>query len=162
LSEIYEGAVFRADESTARAAFGALATPLHLRLIRLADGVYGVYRVAGRGDLLDVPEMEQVARRLSAQVGQSVALFYDNRGGVRVGVLYVAGHRDREFGEEDEWWAAYGDDGELRTDRSRFHPAELQPDEEEELSFGSGAGFHLLAEKREPVSVDKTPVPFFA
>lgn len=132
MGEIYEGVVFRADEADARAAFGALTSPLHLRLVMLSDDVYGIYRVANCGDLFDVPNMEQVACQLSARVGQAVALFYDNRGGAYFGVLYAAGRRSREFGEEDEWWVAYGDNGELQLDGPRYRPSELRSDEEDE------------------------------
>jgi hypothetical protein len=135
LSEIYEGAVFLADDATARSAFSALVSTLHLRLVGLADGVYGVYRVAGGRDLFDVPRMEHVTLQLSIRVGKAVALFYDNGGGVYCGVLYIAGRRDREFGEDDEWWVPYGDDGELQSDGPRFRPGELSPDEEYDCIF---------------------------
>jgi hypothetical protein len=137
LSEIYEGVVFLGDPATARAAFRVLASPLHLRLVMLTDDVSGVYRVANRDRLFDVPNTEQVACQLSGRVGRAVALFYDNRGGAYFGVLYVGGRRVREFGEEDEWWVPYGDDGEIQVDGPRFRPAELQEDEEYDRVFSA-------------------------
>ena len=49
--------VLRAGYSVAydregNSAFGALASPFHLRLVRLANDVYGVYRVAKQLDVL--------------------------------------------------------------------------------------------------------------
>jgi hypothetical protein len=63
MSEAYEGVVFRSDERTARCAFGSLASRLRLRLVRLARGVFGIYRVAGRNDAFDQPAVERVAQR---------------------------------------------------------------------------------------------------
>jgi hypothetical protein len=120
MSELYAGVVSRSDEAWARRTFGALASRLRLRLVRLAPGVFGVYRVAGRDDALDPPAVEQVARQVSADAGQAVALLYDNRCGVRVGVLYTAGRREREFGGDDAWWISYGEDGELVLDGHRL------------------------------------------
>src|SRR5262245_22485690 len=104
MSEAYEGVVFRSDERTARRAFDSLSSPLRLRLVRLARGVFGVYRVAGRADAFDQPAVERVAHRVSAEAGQAVALFYDNSCGVRVGVFYSGGRWVREFGDGDAWW----------------------------------------------------------
>ncbi|WP_165248530.1 hypothetical protein [Paludisphaera soli] len=137
MSEIYEGVVFRADEAMARAAFGDVASSLHLRLVRLAEGVYGAYRVAGRADLFDVPGMERATGQLSARVGKAVALFYDSRGGAYFGLLYDAGRKTREFGEDDEWYVPYGDDGKLLVDEPRLRVRDLHPDEEYDCVFSA-------------------------
>jgi hypothetical protein len=127
MSEMYEGVVFRSDESSARTAFAAVVSPLRLRLVRLADGVFGAYRVAGRGDAFDRPALERVAHQISAQVGRVVALLYDNSSDVRVAVAYADGRREREFGEADARWVPYADSGELLTDGPRYRSDELQP-----------------------------------
>src|SRR4051794_28999637 len=106
MSEAYEGVVFRSDERAARHAFITLASPLRLRLVRLGLGAFGIYRVAGRADAFDLPAVEQIAARVSAAVGQSVALFYDNSCGVRVAVAYADGRRGRAFGDGDAWWVS--------------------------------------------------------
>jgi hypothetical protein len=85
---MYEGAVFCSDERTARHAFDSLHSALRLRLTRLAGGVFGIYRVAGRADPFDPPAIEEIARRMSINADRAVALFYDNRCAVRGGVLY--------------------------------------------------------------------------
>ena len=130
MSEIYEGVVFRADARTARRTFESLSSPLRLRLVPLARGVFGIYRVACRADAIDQPAVEGVAQRASAEVGQAVALFYDNSCGVRLGVLYSGGRRGREFGDADAWWVPYGEDGRLVLDGPRFRVAELRQGEE--------------------------------
>lgn len=127
MSEAYEGVVFRSDERAARRAFSSCASGLLLRLVRLARGVFGVYRVAGRDDPFDQPAVERVARRMSAEAGQAVALFYDNSCGIRTAVLYAGGRRVREFGEADAWWVPSGEDGELAIDGPRFRVTELPP-----------------------------------
>ncbi len=135
MSEMYEGVVFRSDERTARRAFGLLSSRLRLRLVRLARGIYGVHRVAGRHDLFDQPAVERVARRVSAVTGQAVALFYDNSCCVRIGVRYSGGRRVREFGAGDAWWVPYGENGGLVLDGPRFRLSELPPDGDYDCVF---------------------------
>jgi len=130
MSGAYEGVVFRSDARTARRAFAALAAPLRLRLVRLGRGVFGAYRVAGRADAFDPAAVERVAERMSAVVGQAVALFYDNSCGVRVAVVYESSRRGREFGDGDAWWAPLGEDGKPMAGGPRFRVTELQPGEE--------------------------------
>ena len=126
MSEMYEGVAFRSDARTARRIFHSLGSALHLKLVRLARGVFGIYRVAGRADAFDQEGVESVARQTSAEVGNAVALFYDNSCGVRVGVLYSDGRRKREFGDGDAWWVPFGADGEPVTNGPRFRVSELQ------------------------------------
>jgi hypothetical protein len=137
MSERYEGVVFRADERPARRAFGALASGLRLRLVRLGRGVFGVYRVAGRSDTFDRPAVERVAELASAEAGKAVALFYDNGCSLRAGVLYAAGRRGREFGDGDAWWVPYGEDGELVLDGLQFQITELPPGGEYDCVFSA-------------------------
>jgi hypothetical protein len=135
MSEMYEGVVFHSDEPTARRIFGSLSTRLRLRLVRLASDVFGVYRVADRPAAVDQPAVERVAEQVSEEAGQAVALFYDNRCGVRAGVLYARGRRDREFGDGDARWVPYGEDGELVLDGPRLRESQLQPDEDYDCIF---------------------------
>jgi hypothetical protein len=137
MSEMYEGVVFRSDERTARRVFAALPSDLHLRLVRLARGVFGVYRVTGRGVPFDQHGTEGIARRISKDTGQAIALFYDNSCGIKVGVRYSVGKRGREFGDGDAWWVPYGDDGELDEDGPKFRVTELQRDIEYDCIFSA-------------------------
>jgi hypothetical protein len=137
MSEMYEGVVFRSDERTARRTFGSLKSGLRLRLVRLARGVFGVSRVASRDDVFDQPAVERVAQQVSARIGQAVALFYDNSCCIRVGVLYSRGRRRREFGNGDEWWVPYGEDGELIVDGPRFRLTQLQKGVEYDCIFSA-------------------------
>lgn len=137
MSEIYEGVVFCSDEQTARAAFATLASGVPLRLVHLAREFFGVYRVASRADALDESAIAQVAATLSDKVERAVALFYDNRCGVRVGVLYARGLRDREFGDADAWWVSCSEDGEPILHGARFRESELRPEEEYECVYSA-------------------------
>src|SRR4051812_47255608 len=108
MSEVYEGVVFRSGERAARRIFASLASPLHVRLVRLARGAFGIYRVATRADVFDQPATEQMAQRASTETGRAVALFYDNRSSIRVGALYSRGRWMGTFGAADEWWVPFG------------------------------------------------------
>src|SRR5579884_1864691 len=101
MSEMYEGVIFCSDEQSARTAFAGVTSSLRLRLVRLADGVFGVYQVVGATDAFDQTAVEQVAQQLSVQLGRAIALFYDNSCGIRASVLYELGRRGREFGDSD-------------------------------------------------------------
>jgi hypothetical protein len=137
MSEMYEGVVFRSDERTARRTFGSLTTELRLRLVRLARGAYGIYRVAGRADPFDRPAVERVAERVSLQARQTVALFYENRCAIRAGVLYSSGCRVREFGDGDAWWVPCREEGELVRNGRRFRITELLPGVDYECVFSA-------------------------
>jgi hypothetical protein len=134
---MYEGVVFRSDAPTAQDAFGAISSSFKFRLVALADGVFGVYRVAGRTDAFDQSALESVAGPLSRRLGRAVALFYDNRCGMRTGILYVNGGKEREFGDSDAWWVPYGADGRLILDGPRFRVPELKPGEEYDCIFSA-------------------------
>ena len=82
---MYEGIVFRCSDAAAPAAFRALPAPFPLRLVRLADDTFGVYRVAGRADRFDVDAMTSLAAALSESTAAALAVFYDNRCGLREG-----------------------------------------------------------------------------
>src|SRR5262249_39545593 len=105
--------------------------------VRLAPGVFGIYRVATRTDVFDRPAVEGVAKHLSVRIGRVVALLYDNTCGIRAGVLYTSGRRSQEFGDGDAWWFPYGEDGELVLPGPRFRISELRPDTEYECVFSA-------------------------
>jgi|GEM_PF-5973539 len=137
MSEMYDGVVFRSDEPAARAAFEALASPLRLRLVRLADGVFGVHSIASRGDVFDESALEEIAGQLSVRVGRAVALFYDNSCGIRAGILYTGGRRGRVFGDDDAWWVPCSEDGRFVRDGIRLRANELRPDVEYDCVFSA-------------------------
>jgi hypothetical protein len=130
MSDMYEGVVLRSDKRAACQAFASLSSKLRLRLIQLAPGVFGIYRVAGRAETFEPQEVERVAKQLSSAVKRAVALFYDNQCCLRSAILYSAGRRTREFGDGDAWWVPYGPDGKLVLDGPRFRVGELRPDQE--------------------------------
>lgn len=127
MGEQYEGIVFCSAERAARRTFASFKSELKLRLVRLARGVFGIYRVAGHFDTFAPAAVERVAKHVSKEVGRAVAVFYDNRCCTRAGVLYSAGRRARVIGLDDTWWVPYGPDGELRTDGPRFRVDEFPP-----------------------------------
>jgi hypothetical protein len=137
MSELYKGVVFRSDEQAARRAFGALESDLRLRLVNLDSGVYGICVLFNRGDPYNQEAVESIAARISSTAGRAIALFYDNRVGTRVGVLYRDGIRDREFGDEDAWWVPYGEDGNLVLNGPRFRESELNPEVEYDCIYST-------------------------
>lgn len=136
MSEMYEGVVFRGDEPTARRAFNSLSSSVQLRLVPLAPCVFGVYRATGRADTIDQPQVEQLAKQISAETSRGVGLFYDNSCGIEIGILYDGGVRMREFGGHDAWWVPYGEDGML-LDGPRLRESEMQPDQEYDCVFSA-------------------------
>ncbi len=130
MSESYEAVIGKAPEELALSAFRALETPLQLRMLRLADGVYGLCRVADLGTRFDPQGVERVAAQFSATVGRAAAVFYDSSCAVRAGALFEAGERRREFGESDEYWAPLS--GHRSPSALRLRAAELRSDVEYE------------------------------
>jgi hypothetical protein len=130
MSEMYEGIVFRSSDAAAPAAFRSLPAPFPLRLVRLANGTFGVYRVAGRSDRFDVEAMTSLAAALSESTSAALAVFYDNSCGVRATAVFRGGTLSAEFGEDDEWWVPLDDDGEPRRDVPPVPAADLDADEE--------------------------------
>lgn len=137
MSDMYEGVVFCSRKRDAANTFASLSSKLHLRLVQLAPGVFGIYRVAGRADAFEPNEVESVAARVSVAAGKAVVLLYDNRCCLRVGVLYSSGRRDREFGDCDAWWVPYGEHGKLLLNGPRLRITDLQPDQEYDCVFSA-------------------------
>lgn len=137
MSESYEGVVFSSDESKAHRVFVALDSPLKLRLVRLAVEVFGIYRLATRSEVFEQLAVEQIAQRVSAEVGNAIALFYADSCGVRGAVAYRNGQRIREFGERDEWWVPLDQDGEPVIAGTRIRVYEMCPAEEYDCVFST-------------------------
>lgn len=130
MSEMYEGIVFRCSVATAPAAFRALPAPFPLQLVRLADDTFGVYRVAFRADRSDMVAMTSLTAALSVFTAAALAVFYDNRCGLRAAAAFRGGTLSAEFGEDDEWWVPLDEDGEPRRDVPPVPAADLDADEE--------------------------------
>lgn len=137
MSEMYEGVVLRSNKRTALHTFCTLSSLLQLRLVHLARGVYGIYRIADRHENFDQPGVEQVAKQISVKTNRAVALLYDNRCGIQIGVLYTTGRRKREFGDEDAWWVPFGEDGAIVVDGPRFRESEMKSDQEYDCVFSA-------------------------
>ncbi len=129
---MYEGIVFRSPDAAAVDAFRGLSAPFRLRLVRLADGAFGVYRVAARSDRFDVETLTSLAATLSESTSAALAVFYDNNSGVRAATVFRGGTCSAEFGEDDEWWAPLDDDGEPRRDVPPVSATDLDAAEEYE------------------------------
>jgi hypothetical protein len=130
MGEMYEGIVFRSSDSAAIGAFRGLSAPFPLRLMRLADGTFGVYRVADRSVPLDVEATRSLAAELSKSASGALAVFYDNSNGLRMAAAFRGGTLSAEFGEDDEWWAPLDEDGEPRRDLPPVRAIDLDADEE--------------------------------
>jgi hypothetical protein len=130
MSEVYEGIVFRSTYTGAIGAFRGVSAPFPLRLVRLADDTFGVYRVARRRDRLDREAMASLAAALSRSVSAAVAVFYDNSCGIRAAALFREGTVTAEFAGEDECWVPLDEEGELRRDVPPVPTDDLDADKE--------------------------------
>lgn len=65
-------------------------------------------------------EMEEVAHALSRAFAAAITVHYDDQIGLRLAMLSRNGLLVRHFGEEDEVWVPYADDGELVMDGPRY------------------------------------------
>jgi hypothetical protein len=130
MSETYEGLVFRSSDAAAPNAFHSLPVRFPLRLVRLADSTFGVYRVAERSDRFDATAMMALACTLSKSTSAALAVFYDNGCGVRASVAFRGGALSAEFGADDEWWVPLDEDGNPSREVPWLPAAELDPDEE--------------------------------
>jgi len=130
MSEMYEGVVFHGTLGSASAAFASIRSPLTLRLVRLTESVFGVYRVAGRHVAFEHADIEAVAAHLSSPASAALAVFYNNQVGFREAILYRNGRQETAFGEEDELWVPLDEKGEPLVDAERLTVSELEEDEE--------------------------------
>ena len=128
MSYRFEVILFQADGPSALDAFKATISPLHLRLVDLQDGLFGIRRIPANhdpdnSDLL----LEAVAKGVSMRFGSAVLLIYNDRYDVStsMGVLYEDGSPTRGFGEEDERWLSLGEDGQLDTSGPYLCPSQF-------------------------------------
>jgi hypothetical protein len=126
---MFEVILFHADGPSALDTFKAINSPLYLRLVDLRDGLFGILRLPTYHHDPDhwVLPLERVTGELSTRFGSAMLLFYNEKAGTSTGMLYEDGHPTREFGEEDERWVPYGEDGELQTDGPHLVPSQLLP-----------------------------------
>jgi hypothetical protein len=74
--------------------------------------------------------VERLAASLSVEYGVTLAVFYDDRCGVSVAILFRDGTPVRDFGEADEVWVPLDEDGDMLTDGPRYTRETLPPDAE--------------------------------
>lgn len=129
MSEFYEGIVVQGERTAVRRAFDTLRSPLTFRLVHLGSSVFGIYRVATRSDRFDMEALLTAAKHMAGQLDAALAVFYDNRVGVRTTAL-VDERGIREFGEADELWVPLDEDGEPMRDAQRLRSHELEPEGE--------------------------------
>jgi hypothetical protein len=95
--------------------------PIALKVYRVARGrsvVFG-WRAGDRRPCC-AREMEDLADELSLAFGTAVTVHYDDQVGVRAAMLSRGGEPVRHFGEADEVWVPYGEDGEVLTGGPRY------------------------------------------
>ena len=96
-------------------------TPITLSVSRVARGRYTVFGWrAGAERPMCAQAVEDLADELSLTLGTAVAVHYDDQVGLRAAMLSRDGEPVRYFGEQDEVWVPYGEDGEPRTDGPRY------------------------------------------
>jgi hypothetical protein len=127
---MYEGVVFCASDGVAMEVFEGVGAPFPMRLVRLAEGVCGVHRMARRSEMFDVERMTGLAARLSERCSWALAVFYDNRCGVRGAVLFQNGGGGVEFGEKDERWVLIDERGYPRGDVAPVGEEAMDPEQE--------------------------------
>ncbi len=145
MSEAYEGVVFCSNERNARKVFETIDidSAYSMNLVRLAFGVYGIYRVAGRNDPFEPEILLGIARTVSKKLGKAIALMFDNGSCVRYGALFEKSKRIREFAIEDELWVLLDNKGRALTSRGFCKVTDFEKDEEYERVFSA---IHLSLE----------------
>jgi hypothetical protein len=161
MSERFEAVIMKAASVTAHESFGALSSPLHLRLIRLSEDLYGIHRVTTRRDF---PEalIDEVAAQVSKSCSAALAIFYDNQVGMRYCHLFRAGVLNASFGEQDEVWVRLDDEGEPIMDGERFSVDQLRDDEEYDcIRTGIDAGLEALVVDNPPAEAESLLIGAF-
>jgi hypothetical protein len=137
MSSYFEAVVLEADQPALIRWLGALSWrdayfgPLTLTVSRVGAGRFVVFGWReGAGRPLCGQEMEDLADQLSLEFGKGVAVHYDDQVGLRAATLYIDGDRAAHFGQPDEVWVPYGEDGEPRMDGPRY-PGNAVPDDVE-------------------------------
>lgn len=105
MSLVFHGVIFQSNEATARSHFTSLDSTLPLRLVRLDDGVFGIY--AKRDG--DAPsELQQIAGLVSQTEGLTLFYWSDSRVGPWY-QLYENGQVTRELNVCDPSLNTWGD-----------------------------------------------------
>jgi hypothetical protein len=130
MSDLYEAVITIADLETAHSAFRSLSSSLYLRLIRLAERLYAVHRIATRNAPFDEAAINDAAAQISNSCGQSLAVFYDNRCDINCCNLFRKGTHVGSFGKRDELWVLLDNSGQPIIDGDQFTVDQLEDDEE--------------------------------
>lgn len=167
MSVYFEAVVVAADQPTVVRLLEGLSeldddsfAPISLELQQVAEGGFVVFGWrAGARRPQAAEEVEELAHKLSLELGIAVAVHYDDQVGMRVGMFSKGGKQIRHFGEPDEVWVPYGEDGELITDGMRY-TGDAIPDDVECDCIRNGidvaleaAGFHEWVNCAELVQV---------
>jgi hypothetical protein len=97
--------------------FAAITLEVH-RVTERGFVIFGWRAGARRPDAAQ--EMEDLADELSLELGQAVAVHYNDQVGLHAAMLSQDGEPVRYFGEQDEIWVPYGANGELVLDGPRY------------------------------------------
>ncbi len=132
MSDLYEAVLAITDSQTACDCLIDVSTPLQFRLIRFDDNLYGYHRIATRDDRFEPEAIIRFSCKLSKKVGQTLAMFYDNRCGINFCHLYRTGAHVRSFDEEDALWVRTNEDGQPDLSSEHFTVDQLKEDDEYE------------------------------
>jgi hypothetical protein len=145
MSEVYEGIIVLADKQQLSAALDRIDSPLEFAFGQLDGNVFAIYRTASRQAAFAAKELEEVAQEISTAVGACLAVFYDNRTGLRESALFRRGECKQRFTEADELWVLLDERGEPMLDGEKFPATSLDDDEEYDCVFTAiDAGLHAL------------------
>jgi hypothetical protein len=138
VSVYFEAVVVAADQATVVRLLEGLSDPddnklalITLELHRVTDHgfvVFGWRVEARRPEAAEL--VEDLADELSLALGTAVAVHYDDQVGMKAAMLSRGGEPLRYFGETDEVWVPYGEDGELVIDGAHYSGDALPDDVE--------------------------------
>jgi hypothetical protein len=130
MSVIFEAVVLEGDLPAIREAVDSLRVPLDLDLYQADERGFVILTSLGPGRLFNWEDVDRLAASLSIVFGTTLAVHYDDRGGVTVACLYREGAAVREFADADEVWVPMDDNGNPREDGPRYPGDHLPLDEE--------------------------------
>jgi hypothetical protein len=107
--------------------FTRFLTPINLELYQVGQGQFVVFGWrAGAARPAAWGELQNLAYRFSLEYVTAVAVHYDDQVSEMLAVLARGGEPLHLFGEADEVWVPYGEDGELVKDGPRY-PGDALP-----------------------------------
>jgi hypothetical protein len=126
MSMCYDGVLVAAGVETVRKYLSSNQLPEHrLSIVPLRTRLTAIFRASDATRAFDTDAVTTFASATSSSFGSSLAVFYDDRIGLRASVLYANGVPIKQFGEEDELWVPLLTSGEPDTAARPLHASEL-------------------------------------